>query len=333
MTSKLKLNPANKIRWGRVAILPTVSILMVIGAYISIPGIFSGTASAELIERVDDRALQVEVVTPQRETINPIAEVTVISNKDISLEQNNRASMQYVGDVDRDKYYIVRLTGLSVGDTEVTLRFSDENNQQLEQVLLVERIPFNMPVGFEAITPWENSEYILDGDSLDVDVNRTQRLLEDYEPSDLIDLNKELGIFTLNNAQLRSDAAYALRDMLREMNEETGKSVTVASGYRSYQTQARTYANWVAELGENRANEVSARPGHSQHQLGTTVDFVSEATGWQISNDFGDTKAGRWLSENAFRFGFVIPYDEDETDTGGYKEESWHFRYVGTTEQ
>jgi D-alanyl-D-alanine carboxypeptidase len=91
----------------------------------------------------------------------------------------------------------------------------------------------------------------------------------------------------------------------------------------------QTYVSWVRQLGEQKADGLSARPGYSEHQLGTTVDFVSQDTNWQITNAFGNTVAGKWLAENSSKYGFTLPYKSDQSNAGGYQEESWHFRFTG----
>ena len=58
--------------------------------------------------------------------------------------------------------------------------------------------------------------------------------------------------------------------------------------------QVSTFAGWVARSSEAEARTVSARPGHSEHQLGTALDLRSanDATPpWEL-DDFAATKAG-----------------------------------------
>jgi D-alanyl-D-alanine carboxypeptidase len=111
---------------------------------------------------------------------------------------------------------------------------------------------------------------------------------------------------------------------------DAGAAIGVVSAYRSYWTQASTFNSWVSETGYEDALLVSARPGHSEHQLGTTLDLTSAGgpDPWDI--DFGNTAAGRWLRENAWRYGFVMsyPYGPSPSITC-YGYEPWHFRYFG----
>lgn len=101
----------------------------------------------------------------------------------------------------------------------------------------------------------------------------------------------------------------------------------VRSAYRSYDEQADVYAYWVALLGQEQADLISARPGHSEHQLGLAVDVAGPSCdGWDC---FGDTPEGRWVAANAHRYGFIIRYPEGGTPVTGYAYEPWHLRYVG----
>ena len=36
-----------------------------------------------------------------------------------------------------------------------------------------------------------------------------------------------------------------------------------------------------------------------------------------------------WLTENAWRYGFILRYPPEKADVTGIGYESWHFRYVG----
>ena len=79
-----------------------------------------------------------------------------------------------------------------------------------------------------------------------------------------------------------------------------------------------------------QALKESARPGHSEHQLGTALDFRSAAgpPAWEL-DDWAQTPAGAWMAEHAPRFGFVMSYPRGEEETVCYAYESWHYRYVG----
>ena len=153
-------------------------------------------------------------------------------------------------------------------------------------------------------------------------MDKAQALPKDYSPGDLVSLDGKGLSVSREGHRLRKSALEALRAMDAEARKE-GVTLLVSSSYRSYEYQVGLFARNVQELGQAKAAMESAAPGHSQHQLGTAVDFGS------ISDDFAETKASHWLSANARRFGFSLSYPEGMTATTGYKWESWHYRYIG----
>jgi LAS superfamily LD-carboxypeptidase LdcB len=90
-----------------------------------------------------------------------------------------------------------------------------------------------------------------------------------------------------------------------------GFRLRIASAYRSYKEQARLFRT-IKERGR------AARPGHSEHQLGTTIDLRLPST-----------KSIVWLAEHAFEYGFALSYPPGQQRVTGYRPEPWHVRYVG----
>jgi D-alanyl-D-alanine carboxypeptidase len=121
---------------------------------------------------------------------------------------------------------------------------------------------------------------------------------------------------------LRKEAAESLEAMASAARSE-GVILTAASSYRSYDYQSDVYRRNVREMGQQEADRESARPGHSQHQLGLALDF------YPIDDTFAITTASTWLQKNAARFGWSLSYPEGYEDVTGYRWESWHYRYLG----
>lgn len=167
------------------------------------------------------------------------------------------------------------------------------------------------------------------GDDLLVLVNKEYRLSENYAPKDLVSASNA-GIRKGENFKLRSIIIDDLRELVNSAKND-GIDLSIRSGYRSYQDQLYTYNYWLRVNGNNpdEADKISARAGHSQHQLGTVVDFSSSEIQDGIGGQFHTTKASKWLSENAWRFGFVIGFPKGYESTTGYSYESWHYRYIG----
>lgn len=105
--------------------------------------------------------------------------------------------------------------------------------------------------------------------------------------------------------------------------QSLGLKIWIQSGYRSYELQNDLYTNYVKRDGKLAADTYSARSGHSEHQTGLAFDLNS------ISDDFQYTSEGKWVNENAWRYGYILRYPKGKEDITGYKFESWHLRYVG----
>jgi D-alanyl-D-alanine carboxypeptidase len=131
------------------------------------------------------------------------------------------------------------------------------------------------------------------------------------------------GVPAAGGQLLRTVVIDDTRGLIAEAAAE-GHTLYVGSGFRSQSYQAAVFAAQVQRWGdEDTANRYSARPGHSQHQLGTTIDFT---------NGFGafrQSPAADWLRDNAHRFGFVLPYTSAAVPLTGYVDEPWHGRWLG----
>lgn len=148
-----------------------------------------------------------------------------------------------------------------------------------------------------------------------------------YSPSDMVYI-EDYGIPALSRgAMLREEPTQLLAKLIADAGA-AGNELVVASSYRSFYEQSLAHAFYTDLYGTD-AGRVSAMPGHSEHQLGITVDFTNAEVGYQINQSFGDTEASQWLYDNAPVYGFVLSYPVGEEDKTGYMWEPWHYRYVG----
>lgn len=179
------------------------------------------------------------------------------------------------------------------------------------------------------------SERIPD-DNLFTTVTQTYGLSRHYTPQDLVLLTDYLPVeVTLGfPTEIRREVLTPLQEMIVDM-QAAGLQPRILSGYRSYAAQAISWDKWNREEPE-RAAILSARPGHSEHQLGTTVDFgspeLAEIVGIediQFHTYFYQTSEGIWLAENAYRYGFTLSYPRGALELTGFFYEPWHYRYVG----
>ncbi|WP_353894487.1 D-alanyl-D-alanine carboxypeptidase family protein [Proteinivorax hydrogeniformans] len=175
-------------------------------------------------------------------------------------------------------------------------------------------------------SPVENNLVIADGDYLKALVTK-DTYLGRYHPADLKQIPVEYTHDGMH-LELREETLEHLIVLLNVAKREGINELVARSGYRTFDFQKRIFANQVSRHGsEEQANIVSARPGQSEHQLGTAVDF-SDSSG-VLSESFANTSEGKWLAENAHKYGFIMSYPEDKKHITGYIYEPWHFRYVG----
>lgn len=168
-----------------------------------------------------------------------------------------------------------------------------------------------------------------DGDDLLVLVNKQFKLPSTYAPTDLVKASKS-GIRRGESYQLRSILIPDLTAMINDA-KSSGIDLSIVSAYRSYQTQVNTYKYWLGKNNNNIAlvDTFSARAGHSQHQLGTVIDFSTKEINDSLGDEFTNTEASKWLTQNAYKYGFILSYPKGYEKITGYKFESWHYRYIG----
>jgi D-alanyl-D-alanine carboxypeptidase len=161
---------------------------------------------------------------------------------------------------------------------------------------------------------------------LNIIINKTVTLSSDYVPEDLVvpNVNHTAG----SKKKMRKEAAEALENLFGAASQQ-GYSLLAGSGFRNYSTQQGLYNNYVAQYGKIAADSFSSKPGQSEHQLGLTMDYTSKRFGNYITGKIADTSEGKWVTHNAYRFGFIIRYPLGKEHITGYKFEPWHIRYVG----
>ena len=154
-------------------------------------------------------------------------------------------------------------------------------------------------------------------------IDKKHTVSSDYVPKNLIPLKKnELFDIDKDNLSLRPEAYEALKK-LAEAALKDGVKLTVSSTYRSYEYQKNLFDYWVSVDGLEEAERESARPGTSQHQLGLALDFAP------VDDAFDKTPAGKWVYENASKYGWSLSFPQGYEHVTGYRWECWHFRYIG----
>ncbi len=158
-------------------------------------------------------------------------------------------------------------------------------------------------------------------------VDTRLRVGSSYRPTDLVSVGKAN---IAGSGQVRRIIIDDLKAMARAARKG-GRSIAVRSSYRSYTYQKAVFRSWVHSSDYKRALKYSARPGHSEHQLGTTIDFrsaTSQRAPWDY-HDWATSRPGSWMQKNAWKYGFVMSYPKGKLSTTCYGYEPWHYRYVG----
>ena len=114
-----------------------------------------------------------------------------------------------------------------------------------------------------------------------------------------------------------------LQDLLIAAENATIQ-IKIISAYRSFGTQSELKSSYTMIYGSG-ANKFIADQGYSEHQLGTTLDFTTSEIGATYLI-FEKTPAYQWLLENAYKYGFILSYPENNKY---YQFEPWHWRFVG----
>jgi len=160
------------------------------------------------------------------------------------------------------------------------------------------------------------------GDMALAHVNKVNALPASFVPPNLTEIK---GVKTFGKEYARADILPFFFDLATDA-QKSGYSLSVVSAYRSYFDQEKTFLNWVKSVGWEISSLVSARPGHSEHQLGTTIDVGLSNPGFDT---FRASPAALWVEQNSWRFGFVVSYPKGKEQITGYVHEPWHLRWVG----
>ena len=157
-------------------------------------------------------------------------------------------------------------------------------------------------------------------------VDTILRVGKGYVPPDLVSVSQAGLSGTYQVREVMISDLRSLATAARKASAPLG----IQSAYRSYANQQTTFQGWVDTSGYAEALRKSARPGHSEHQLGLAIDFKSAAGAapW-TGSDWAQSPAGAWMLKNAWRYGFVLSYPKGAFDTVCYDYEPWHYRYLG----
>ena len=155
-------------------------------------------------------------------------------------------------------------------------------------------------------------------------VNKFYYLPDGYVRDDIQNISLEYAYADMKASQVVIDN---FEDMRNQALQELNVHLMVNSSYRPFSEQKELYDQRKNLWGQRKADQYAARPGHSEHQTGLSIDITSLEHPYD--EQFMDSDEYKWLINNSYKYGFILRYPKGKEDITGYSNESWHFRYVG----
>ena len=239
------------------------------------------------------------------------------SNNEISviLEHGNDEDVTEFAKKEKIKYleefYTISYAKLKYYDRYLT--YSDETGEDEETTVL----HVNLGMDGEAYVDSE----IIDLFDVTMLVNKYRKLNENFEPDYLEDVPEIYsGNKNLRASKLAIDAFIEMADAAKK--ESLG--IVINSAYRSYQDQIDIINDYRNLYGNNYVKRYVAEAGHSEHQTGLAFDIGSTNV-----NVFANSDEYKWMLDNAHKYGFILRFSKKGESITGFREEPWHYRFVG----
>ncbi|QTD40987.1 VanY-A/VanY-F/VanY-M family D-Ala-D-Ala carboxypeptidase [Sporosarcina sp. Te-1] len=163
-----------------------------------------------------------------------------------------------------------------------------------------------------------SSEQIFQGDLLLV--NSEHPMHEAGIKSDIVNLFNHADLTTgyglLNSdIYLSKDVAQQFSAMVKAAAKDGINHFVISSGFRNFEEQEKLY--------QKMGDDYALPAGYSEHNLGLSLDVGSTQLKMEVAPE------GKWIENNAWKYGFVLRYPQDKTQITGIQYEPWHIRYVG----
>lgn len=251
-----------------------------------------------------------------------IQDVEIYKNSPIFYSLGNFIFDQYFSK-DTMKGMVLSATFENKELKEVKILTSIQNNKYQPEGLIDEKDIAIKEEFLSSNCPKPKKEY---EDMSNLNIGQEIGLVDkNYIPKNLIELNN---LATIGNICLIEEAKKSLSEMISTAKLD-GINIKATSAYRSYNYQ-ENILNTAIKNGNKNASIAIAKPGHSEHQLGTAVDLSGLSIKYASAvSKFNDTPEDLWLRENAYKYGFIQSYPFGKENITGYMYESWHYRYLG----
>lgn len=224
------------------------------------------------------------------------------------VSDTNQNKLKEMEHVDLKDY--IKISNMEVDKVARYDNYRNQNNVSAQDAVTKVNIGLDLEFYSEIKTIEDPSSYT-------VLLNKYNGLPDDYVPSDLTPLS--------------INTSYKLRAKAAESYEKLQSAALLDnvvfypfSAYRSKEYQNGLYTRYVGRDGKAAADTYSARPRHSEHELGLAVDIRSNG----LSDNLTDHDY-EWMLNNSYKYGFIVRYAKGTTPITGYIEEPWHLRYLG----
>lgn len=214
--------------------------------------------------------------------------ITKIINEKYFLEKNLKKYIDYYNDTKKDLNDVIAI--INVGANNDWYSNTKKSDTTLNEQMLT------------------NKFYYLDNT---------------YNSDNMVNVNNQYSYG--ENQKLTKETFEAFKNMFTAAKNEN-LTLIINSSYRSYEEQEEIYNEYKDTKGEEYANSIAAKAGHSEHQTGMAVDIQTYGSRVSTFEEFDEFK---WLQNNAYKYGFILRYPKGKEYITGYNYESWHYRYVG----
>lgn len=148
-------------------------------------------------------------------------------------------------------------------------------------------------------------------------VNKHFKLDDDFVPDDLVSIDKNYT--NGDNLKLNKEAYEAFKEMYND-----NSNIYINTAYRSKEDQMELSNYYKKLYGSNYVTKYIAKPRFSEHETGLAIDIASKH-----KNVFVTSKEYKWMLNNAYKYGFILRYSTKYEVITGFRNEPWHYRYVG----
>ena len=195
------------------------------------------------------------------------------------------------------------------------INYQNKENLSDKKTILYVNIGLNKPF-------YTNVKEAKDLNSITILVNKYNYLKKDYVPNNLVILDE----YAKPGIRLNSEAYDKFKKMASDAYLQDELKLRIVSAYRSFEYQENLYNKYLKFESQDKVDTYSARSGYSEHQTGLAIDIDNEIIEY---NKFHLTREFAWMSNNAYKYGFILRYPLGKENITGYKYEPWHYRYVG----